>query len=84
MSPNEIYHQSGKDTILYQSTLHREFSDRAFNLLNMSDAILVAAGMCISGVLKTAERTPRHLVSLWPQNGGGHRQCGLSDMYISP
>ena len=55
MSPNEIYHQSGKDTILYQSTLHREFSDRAFNLLNMSAAILVAAGVVINFRLSNLE-----------------------------
>ena len=40
MTPNELYYQTGKDTILYQSTLHREFSDRAFNLLNVSIATL--------------------------------------------
>ena len=45
MTPHEVYYQSGKDTILYQNTLHREFSDRAFNLLNLGVATLVAGGI---------------------------------------
>lgn len=48
MSPNELYYQTGKETILYQSALHREFSDRAFNLLNLSVATLVASGVVIN------------------------------------
>ena len=48
MTLNELYYQTGKDTILYQSSLHREFSDRAFNLLNLSIATLVAGGVVIN------------------------------------
>ena len=33
-------------------------------------------GMCISGVLKTTERTPRRLISPCRSQMGGHRQCG--------
>jgi hypothetical protein len=58
LSPNEIYYQTGKDTILYQSTLHREFSDRAFNLLNLSVAILVAVGVVINIRLNDLEWNP--------------------------
>ena len=48
MTPNEIYYQTGKDTILYQCALHREFSDRAFNLLNLGVAALVAGAVVIN------------------------------------
>ena len=59
MTPNELYYQTGKDTILYQSSLHREFSDRAFNLLNLSVATLVAGGVVINFRLD-------HLEWAWP------------------
>ena len=59
MTPSEIYYQTGKDTILYQSSLHREFSDRAFNLLNLSVATLVAGGVVINFRLE-------HLEWAWP------------------
>ena len=55
MTPNEIYYQTGQETILYQSSLHREFSDRAFNLLNLSVATLVAAGVVINFRIATLE-----------------------------
>ena len=32
-------------------------------------------GMCISGVLKTTERTPQHLISSLRPQMGGHRRC---------
>ena len=57
MTANEIYYQTGKDTILYQSSLHREFSDRAFNLLNLSVAILVAGGVVINFRIEDLEWT---------------------------
>ena len=59
MTPSEIYYQTGKDTILYLSSLHREFSDRAFNLLNLSVAILVAGGVVINFRIE-------HLEWAWP------------------
>ena len=34
-------------------------------------------GMCISGVLKTTPRTPRHLIMTFRPRIGVHRQCGL-------
>ena len=40
-------------------------------------------GMCIPGILKTAERTPRHLISpLGPEKVS--TDSAVSDMYISP
>ena len=57
LSPNELYYQTGKDTILYQSTLHREFSDRAFNLLNLGVATLVASGVVVNIRLEDLEWT---------------------------
>ena len=57
MTPNEIYYQTGKDTILYQGSLHREFSDRAFNLLNLSVAILVSGGVVINFRIEDLEWT---------------------------
>ena len=57
MTRHEIYYQSGKDTILYQSTLHREFSDRAFNLFNLSVASLVAGGIIFNIRLDNLEWT---------------------------
>ena len=42
MNKEERYYETGKDTILYQNQLHREFSDRAVNLLNVGIAISVA------------------------------------------
>ena len=59
MTPSEIYYQTGKDTILYQSSLYREFSDRAFNLLNLSVATLIAGGVVINFRLE-------HLEWAWP------------------
>ena len=59
MTPNELYYQTGKDTILYLSSLHREFSDRAFNLLNLSVATLIAGGVVINFRLE-------HLEWAWP------------------
>ena len=47
-SPSEVYYQTGKDTIPYQSALHREFSDRAFNLLDLGVAALVAGAVVIN------------------------------------
>ena len=35
-------------------------------------------GICISGVLKTTERTLQHLILLLGPNLGAHRQCGLA------
>ena len=64
MTPNELYYQIGKDTILYQSSLHREFADRAFNLLNLSVATLVAGGVVINFRLD-------HLEWTWPVIGLG-------------
>ena len=45
---------------------------------NLSGADLnqYQGGMCISGVLKTTERTPRRLISPCRSQMGGHRQCG--------
>ena len=55
MTPSEIYYQTGKDTILYLSSLYREFSDRAFNLLNLSVATLIAGGVVINFRLEHLE-----------------------------
>ena len=53
MTPSEIYYQTGKETILYP--LYREFSDRAFNLLNLSVATLIAGGVVINFRLEHLE-----------------------------
>ena len=43
---NELYYETGKETILFQNALHREFSDRATNLLNFGVATS-AAGVVV-------------------------------------
>ena len=58
MSPNELYYETAKDTILYQSTLHTEFSSRAFNLLNIGVAALVAGGVILNIRLGSLEWAP--------------------------
>ena len=58
MSPSELYYETAKDTILYQSTLHTEFSSRAFNLLNIGVAALVAGGVILNIRLGSLEWTP--------------------------
>ena len=45
MSKAERYYQTGRDAVLYQNALHREFSDRAFNLLNLGVASSVAVAV---------------------------------------
>ena len=57
MTPDEMYYQTGKDTVLYQSALHREFSDRAFNLFNLGVAALVAVGVVINFRIEELEWT---------------------------
>ena len=39
----DIYYEAGKDALLFQNALHREFSDRAVNLLNFGVATSAAA-----------------------------------------
>ena len=58
MTPNELYYQSGKDTILYQSTLHRELSDRAFNLLNLGVVTIAAGGVVVNLRIQYLEWDP--------------------------
>ena len=48
MTPNDLYRETGYQTFLYQNTLHREFSDRALNLLNLAIVVLVAGGVAIN------------------------------------
>lgn len=48
MSKAERYYQTGRDTILYQNVLYREFSDRAFNLLNLGVAASVAVAVVLN------------------------------------
>ena len=57
LTPNEIYYQTGKDTILHQGALHREFSDRAVNLLNLGVATLVAGAVVINFRIEDIEWT---------------------------
>ena len=45
MSNAERYYLTGRDTIFYQNTLRREFSDRAFNLLNLGVATSAAVAI---------------------------------------
>ena len=58
MNSNELYYQTAKDTILYQSALHTEFSARAFNLFNIGLAALVAVGFVVNARLGSFEWTP--------------------------
>ena len=55
MSKEERYYQTGKDTILYQTALVREFSDRAVNLLNLGIATLVAGVIGVSPNIESWE-----------------------------
>ena len=43
---NELYYETGKETLLFQNARHREFSDRAANLLNFGVATS-AAGVVV-------------------------------------
>ncbi len=63
MNPKELYYQTAKDTILYQSTLHTEFSARAFNLLNIGVAAIVAGGVILNIRLDSLEWTPWLMIS---------------------
>ncbi len=58
MTPRELYYQIGKETVLYQNTLHRELSDRAFNLLNLGVATIAAAGVIVNLQSKDLEWGP--------------------------
>ncbi len=58
MNPTELYYQTAKDTVLYQSALHAEFTARAFNLLNIGVAVLIAAGLILNARVGDFEWTP--------------------------
>ena len=58
MTPRELYYQVGRETVLHQKALHRELSDRAFNLLNLGVATIAAGGVVINLQLKTLNWDP--------------------------
>ena len=57
VNPAELYYEAGKDTILYQSTVLREFSDRFYSLLNLGVGTLVAGGFIFNVRLGSLEWT---------------------------
>ena len=48
MSKAERYYETGRDAILYQNSLRKEYADRAFNLLNLGVATSVAVALVIN------------------------------------
>ena len=58
MSPNELYYQTAKETIFYQSDLLREFSTRAFSLINLAVATLAVGGVIVNIRADELEWTP--------------------------
>ena len=62
MTKEERYYEVGRDTILYQNQLHREYSDRAVNLRNVGVAVSVAGAGVISFRLDSISINPAMIV----------------------
>ena len=56
MDKNELYYQTGRNTLAFQDTLHREFSDKAISLLGFAIAITAAGVIALNlgdGIIPT-------------------------------
>ena len=83
---NELYYETGKETILFQNALHREFSDRATNLLNFGVATSAAGVVVLNFRLDKVVFDDSLIValSLWGLGFFGLLFCCLQVLQVQP